>query len=65
MRAMDRLDSKPHADRVKRACQLADKALGIYDEPTLTLIQLRATIDRQLRGTSLSDFVVSERQAGR
>ncbi len=61
---MYKLDSKPYADKVKKAGELADKALRRYGEPTMSLAELRAAIDRELQGLSLSEFILREREAG-
>ncbi|MBI4288845.1 MAG: hypothetical protein HY671_10505 [Chloroflexi bacterium] len=63
--AVDKLDSKPYSDKVRRTGELAYKTLASYGEPTMTLSQLRAALDQQLGDVSLSDFVIKERQAGR
>lgn len=59
-----RLDSKRHADKVKRARALAAKALEHYGEPTMSLAELRATLDRELGGVSLSEIILKDREAG-
>lgn len=61
---MHKLDSKPYADKVKKAGELADKALRHFGEPTMSLAELRAAVDRELQGLSLSEFILREREAG-
>jgi hypothetical protein len=61
---MYRLDSKPYADKVKEARRLADKALKRYEEPTMSLDELRATLDREFPGVSLSELIVNGRESG-
>ena len=50
---MDKLDSTPYADLVKRAGKAADQALKRYGKPAIPLAALRATLDREL-GISLT-----------
>ena len=59
-----RLDSKPYTDKVRRATEMAEATLDRYGQPTLSLAELRATLDRQLRGTSLTELIIKEREAG-
>ena len=61
---MSALDSKRNLDKVARATKLAKKALEKYGEPTMTLAELRETLDEQLKGISLSDLIIEERQKG-
>ena len=58
------LDSQPYADLVNRTGQLADKTLDHYGEPTMSLSELRATLDRELQGVSLSEVIIKEREKG-
>ena len=44
--------------------RLVDKVLGRYGEPTISLEELRATLDRQLGKTTLSELVLKEREEG-
>ena len=60
---MDKLDSTPYADLVKRAGKAADQALKRYGKPVIPLAELRATLDREL-GISLTGLILKERQAG-
>ena len=61
---MNELDSKHNLRKVAKANKLAKQALERYGEPTMTLAQLRAALDEQLKGISLSDLIVKEREAG-
>lgn len=61
---MYRLDSKPYSEMVRRAGELADKALRPYGEPTLSLAELRMVLDKQLHGLSLSELIIKEREIG-
>ena len=61
---MNKLDSKPCTKKVETATRLAVQALERYGEPTMTLTELRALVGRQLKGVSLSDLIIQERQAG-
>jgi hypothetical protein len=61
---MCRLDSKPYIDKVRRASELADKALAHYSEPVMSLEELRETLRRELKGISLSELIIKEREAG-
>jgi len=60
---MGKLDSTPYADTVRKAREAADRALRRYGEPTLSLAQLRATLDTELRSISLTQVILRERQA--
>ena len=46
------------------ATKLAHKALEKYGEPTISLAELRQELDKQLKGISLGDLIVEERQKG-
>ena len=58
------LYSKYNLRKVAAATKLAKQALERYGEPTMTLAELRAVMDQQLKGISLSDLIVKEREAG-
>ena len=60
---MDELNSKRHLRKVAAATKMAKQALEHYGEPTMTLAELRAALDKQLKGISLSDLIVKEREA--
>ena len=57
---MSKLDSKANMNKVAKATKLAHKALERYGEPT----QLRAVVSEELKGISLSELVIQERQQG-
>lgn len=59
-----KLDVKPYADMVKRAGQAATRALKRYGEPTLSLAELRTQLEKELKGVSLSELILKEREAG-
>jgi len=61
---IDKPAAKSHIDKVKKTGKVADIALDRYGEPTLSLFQLRTALDRQLRGTSLANTVIRDREAG-
>ncbi len=61
---MNKLDSKQHLKAVAKATKMVDQALKKYGEPTMTLAELRAALDRELRGISLSELIIKERQSG-
>ena len=61
---MSKLDSTPYADLVKRAGKAADQALKRYGKPAVQLDELRATLDRELGGISLTELTLKEREAG-
>ncbi len=61
---MYKLDSTPYADLVKRAGKAADQALKRYGKPAIPLAELRATLDRELSGISLTGLILKEREAG-
>ena len=58
------LDSKACTDKVRKAGELAHRALRHYGEPTVSLAELRATLSQQLHGVSLSELIINEREAG-
>ena len=62
---MYKLDSKRYTDKVKQARRSADKALKRYGEPTMSLDELRTTLDSELREVSLTELIIKERKAGR
>ena len=61
---MSELDSKRTRAKVARATKLAHKALEKYGEPTISLAEHRQELNKQLKGTSLSDLIVEGRQNG-
>ncbi len=61
---MHKLDSKPYVDSAAKMGRLVDKVFELYGEPTMSLGQLRATLDRQLGKSSLSELVLKEREEG-
>jgi hypothetical protein len=61
---MNKLDSKQHLKAVAKATKMVDQALEKYGEPTMTLAELRVALDRELRGISLSELIIKERQSG-
>ena len=61
---MSKLDSKANMNKVAKANKLAHKALERYGEPTMTFERLRAVVSEELKGISLSELVIQERQQG-
>lgn len=61
---MYKLDTKPYTDMVRRAGELAERALERYREPTMSVEELRAMVDGELPGVSLSELILKERRAG-
>ena len=61
---MDKLDSKRNLKLVAKAAKMVDQALSKYGEPTMTLAELRAALDQELQGVSLSDLVLEDRRKG-
>lgn len=61
---MYKLDSKPYADKVKKAREAADRLLERYGEPSLPLDELRTKLGRELKAISLTELIVKEREAG-
>ena len=61
---MSELDSKHTRAKVAKATKLVQDALAQYGEPTLSLEELRQELNKQLKGISLSDLIVEERQKG-
>ncbi len=49
---------------VAKATKMVDEALKKYGEPTMTLAELRAALDKELKGISLSEFIIKDREAG-
>lgn len=43
---------------------MADKVLARYGEPTMSVEELRMSLDRELDAISLSELIVKERKAG-
>ena len=43
---------------------MAHEALKHYGEPTMTLAELGAAMDKELKGISLSDLIIKDREAG-
>jgi hypothetical protein len=60
---VNKTDSKRWSVKVKRAGDLAGKALKHYGEPTISLAELRKELNQQLQGTSLSNAVLKDREA--
>ncbi len=61
---MSELDSKRTRAKVAKATKLVQDALAQYGEPTLSLEELRQELNKQLKGISLSELIVEERQKG-
>ena len=61
---MNKLNSKQHLKEVAKARKMVAQALGHYGEPTMTLVELRAAMDKELKGISLSELIIKERQSG-
>ena len=61
---MNKLNSKSSLKKVAAATKLAHEALKHYGEPTMSLEELRAVLNKQLKGVSLSDLVIQDREAG-
>ena len=61
---MSELDSKRTLAKVARATKLIDKTFKQYGEPTISLAELRQELNKQLKGVSLGDLIVEERQKG-
>ena len=61
---MNKLDSKQHLKAVAKATKMVDRALKKYGNPTMTLAELRAALDQELPGVSLSDLIIKDRQTG-
>jgi hypothetical protein len=58
------MDSKRLLNKVKKAGNLADRALKHYGEPTISLSELRDEMSRQVPTLSLCDAVLKAREAG-
>ncbi|MBI4201990.1 MAG: hypothetical protein HY532_02590 [Chloroflexi bacterium] len=43
--------------------QMALEALSVYREPVGTIEELRGEVDEELKGFSLSEYIIRERQA--
>jgi hypothetical protein len=61
---MYKLDCKPYTDSFKKSRELADKTLARYGKPTLSVEELRMSLDRELDAISLSELILKERKAG-
>ena len=64
-RASSRADKRSHLDMVQQTRDVARAALDGYGQPTMSLAELRAAMDRHLSGGSLSDVIVKQRQESR
>ena len=62
--SINKLDSKRYLALVKKTRKSVSKALDRYGKPPLSLEELRRQVDEQLGDRSLSDYVLSEREAG-
>ncbi len=60
---MHKLDSKAHLFKVRRAGELANKALKRHGKPTMSITELRMGLDEQLRDILFSEFIIKERKA--
>jgi hypothetical protein len=60
---MRKPDPTQYADAVKKAREAADRALRRYGEPTMSLTELRAAVDTELKAISLSKVILRERRA--
>ncbi len=60
----NKIESKRLLNKVKKAGNLADKALKHYAEPTISLDELRNELNQQLQDISLSNVVLKDREAG-
>ena len=61
---MNKLSSKKHLKEVAKATKMAHEALKHYGEPTMTLAELRVAVDKELKGISLGDQIIKDRQSG-
>jgi hypothetical protein len=61
---MYKLDSKPYADKIKKAREAADRLLKRYGEPRIPLAELRTRLARELKAISLTELILKEREAG-
>ena len=61
---MRKLDSKPYLNKVAKAGKLADKVLRHHGSPKMSLAELRAALDRELKDLSLSEYLIKQREAG-
>lgn len=57
-----KLDVKPYANKIRKAGKAADRALHRYGEPLLSLADLRNRVNKELGNTSLSEFILRERE---
>jgi hypothetical protein len=61
---VQQLESKRLLSKVKKASNMAEKALKHYGEPTISLSELRNQTSQQLQGVSLTDVILKDREAG-
>ncbi len=59
-----KLDSKEHMDKVAEARRMAHEALKHHGEPTMSVQELRELLDKDLKGVSLSDWIIEDREKG-
>ncbi len=56
-------DPRRLAEKVRQATELADKSLGRYGLPEISLAELRILLNGQLKGISLSEVILRDREA--
>lgn len=59
---MYKLDSEPYADMLKKARERTARVLKRYGEPAISLAELRRRVDNELRGLSLTELILKERE---
>ncbi len=59
-----KLDEEPYKSMFEETSRLVHEALKKYGKPTMSREELRKLLAKELRGESLSDFIIKERQAG-
>lgn len=63
MVAKYKLDGEPYAAMVRKAGELAYRALERYGEPSVSVDGLRAMVDKELGQASLTELFLKDREA--
>ncbi len=61
---LNRLDAGPYAEKSRKTHELVEKALAGYENPRVSLTELRKRLDKELRRLSLTEAVLKERESG-
>ncbi len=59
-----KLDSKEYMDKVNEARRMAHEALKHHGKPTMSREKLRKLAAKELKGESLGDWIIEDREMG-